>query len=201
MHLILASTSPRRRELLSLLKLPFTTLSTDIDESMRAGELPTDYILRMVADKAMASINLLADISEPTLILTADTIGVLANGKDILVKPTDKQDAFAMWQQMSGTHHEVWTAVQATLLNAKGEQVSSKQILEVTKVYFTELSHDEMASYWQTGEPADKAGGYAIQGLAGAWVERIEGSYTNVVGLPLAQVKQLIADIEKMSQE
>lgn len=208
-NLILASTSPRRRELLSLLDIPFTTASADIDESILANESPTDYIQRMVKQKAetfIASLDAKADVEKvnveidsPLLILTADTIGVMPDGQSILLKPTDKADAFAMWRQMSANCHYVWTAVQATLVNTSIDASANKQILwqqqilETTKVQFVELTEEDMEAYWQTGEPADKAGGYAIQGRAGAWVSRIEGSYSNVVGFPLAQVRELIA--------
>ncbi len=209
LNLILASTSPRRRELLSLLDIPFTTASADIDESILANESPTDYIKRMVKQKAeafIASLDAKADVEKvnveidsPLLILTADTIGVMPDGQSILLKPTDKADAFAMWRRMSGSCHCVWTAVQATLVDISVDISINKkilwqqQILETTKVQFIDLTEADMETYWQTGEPADKAGGYAIQGRAGVWVSRIEGSYSNVVGFPLAQVKELIA--------
>ncbi len=195
MNLILASTSPRRYELLSLLDMPFNTTSVDIDESVLGEEMPTNYIERMVRQKTQAFINqcqkqvILTDMS---LVLTADTIGVMPNGKDVLVKPINKADAFNMWKKMSDNQHEVWTAVQATLLNAQAEILWQRQITEVTSVQFTAIDEAEMESYWQTGEPADKAGGYAIQGKGAIWVKAIIGSYTNVVGLPLAQTKQLI---------
>lgn len=196
MKLILASSSPRRQELLKRLNQPFTVSTADIDESRLPSEAATDYINRMVANKAQAVLQnkqtMMQLQGSDALILTADTIGVLQNG-DVLLKPTNKDNAFTMWQNMAGTHHQVWTAVQATLINRLGEQVWSEQILEMTKVYFTDLTNSEMEDYWNSGEPTDKAGGYAIQGLASAWVEKIEGSYTNVVGLPLSQTKALIS--------
>lgn len=199
MNIVLASTSPRRHELLSRLNLPFNVVSVSVKEGILLGEQPKDYILRMVTTKANAVIESLPKeklLLESTLVITADTIGVLADN-EILTKPASKQNAFEMWQKMAGTHHFVWTAVQATLIDQTGKVAWSKQIIETTRVYFTQLTEQEMHAYWETGEPCDKAGGYAIQGLAAAWVERIEGSYTNVVGLPLAQTKALIEQAHK----
>lgn len=199
MNIVLASTSPRRHELLSRLNLPFNVVSVSVKEGILRGEQPKDYILRMVTTKANAVIESLPKeklLLESTLVITADTIGVLADN-EILTKPASKQNAFEMWQKMAGTHHFVWTAVQATLIDQTAKVVWSKQIIETTRVYFTQLTEQEMHAYWETGEPCDKAGGYAIQGLAAAWVDRIEGSYTNVVGLPLAQTKALIEQAHK----
>lgn len=186
MDIILASTSPRRRELLALADLDFTVMSVDIDESFEAGESATDYILRMVNTKAAAACHNI----DTALVITADTIGVLPDG-EILVKPVDKADAFAMWDKLSGGCHEIWTAVCATLVKA-GQIDAQKAMTVVTKVYFVPLTDTQKERYWATGEPKDKAGAYAIQGGAAAWVSRIEGSYTNVVGLPLAETLQLI---------
>ncbi|WP_434353287.1 Maf family protein [Psychrobacter sp. HD31] len=199
MNIVLASTSPRRHELLSRLNLPFNVVSVSVKEGILLGEQPKDYILRMVTTKANAVIESLPKeklLLESTLVITADTIGVLTNN-EILTKPASKQNAFEMWQKMAGTHHFVWTAAQATLIDQTAKVVWSKQIIETTRVYFTQLTEQEMHAYWETGEPCDKAGGYAIQGLAAAWVDRIEGSYTNVVGLPLAQTKALIEQAHK----
>lgn len=208
MKIILASGSPRRRELLQKAGLEFTVMSADIDESVQEAETPRAYIQRMVAQKAQAALALLN--AEPTLLagsescllLTADTIGILPDDQTILTKPQNSAHAMAMWQQMSASTHQVCTAVQATLIATTGAQASdtgliftpewSQSILESTAVTFVQLTTDEMQRYWQTGEPADKAGGYAIQGGAIHWVARIDGSYTNVVGLPLAQTLALI---------
>lgn len=228
--IILASGSPRRRELLTHVVEDFVVLSVDVDESKRPDETALQYINRMVADKAVASAaylnqvdhdtdanqSLLASVKDANalLLLTADTIGVLPNG-NVLLKPTDYDDAKAMWQSMSNTVHDVWTAVQVTLVKkttlskatvsktavnqttddsgrVQYHVIKQQSLLEQTSVYFTELTEQDMQTYWQTGEPADKAGGYAIQGRGAVWVRRIEGSYTNVVGLPLAQTKALI---------
>ena len=223
MNLILASGSPRRHELLTRAQLDFTVMSVDIDETPHVNEPPKDYIERMVASKAEAALEQLnkelnkklndrqTDLSESIIILTADTIGVLADGKTVLVKPDSREDAYRMWQQMSDETHQVWTAVQATQvsLTAKAANhpshkpvlqiVSQQQITERTDVTFIPLTEEMMENYWDSGEPADKAGGYGIQGLGAAWVSRINGSYTNVVGLPLAQTVALIKNITAIS--
>ena len=223
MNLILASGSPRRHELLTRAQLDFTVMSVDIDETPHVNESPKDYIERMVASKAEAALEQLnkklnkklndrqTDLSASLIILTADTIGVLADGKTVLVKPDSRADAYRMWQQMSDNTHQVWTAVQATqvLLSAKSSSsptsgrafqiVNQQQITERTDVTFIPLTEEMMQNYWDSGEPADKAGGYGIQGLGAAWVSRINGSYTNVVGLPLAQTVALIKNITAIS--
>ena len=223
MNLILASGSPRRHELLTRAQLDFTVMSVDIDETPHVNESPKDYIERMVASKAEAALEQLnkklnkklndrqTDLSASIIILTADTIGVLADGKTVLVKPDSRADAYRMWQQMSDNTHQVWTAVQATqvLLSAKSSSsptsgrafqiVNQQQITERTDVTFIPLTEEMMENYWDSGEPADKAGGYGIQGLGAAWVSRINGSYTNVVGLPLAQTVALIKNITAIS--
>ena len=221
MKLILASGSPRRHELLTRAQLDFTVMSVDINETPHVGEAPKDYIERMVATKAEAALQQLnkelnknlknnqTDLLESIIILTADTIGVLADGKTVLVKPDNRKDAYRMWQQMSDNVHEVWTAVQATQVSLSSKAandlnhepvlqvVNQQQITERTEVTFIALSAEMMSDYWDSGEPADKAGGYGIQGLGAAWVSRINGSYTNVVGLPLAQTLALINEIQE----
>ncbi|QUY52948.1 MULTISPECIES: Maf family protein [Psychrobacter] len=223
MDIILASGSPRRRELLAKAQLDFRVLSVDIDETPQDDELPKDYIERMVATKAMAAIEQLNGTleidengtNELIIILTSDTIGVLPDGKTVLVKPTDREHAYSMWQQMSDNIHEVWTAVQATKIQRlpKGTEhnaskrtqafqiIDQQQITERTAVTFIPLTTEMMSNYWDSGEPADKAGGYGIQGLGAAWVSRINGSYTNVVGLPLAQTLALIKDMTEGSED
>ncbi|WP_201503015.1 Maf family protein [Psychrobacter cibarius] len=219
MDIILASGSPRRRELLERAQLEFSTLSVDIDETQHDDESPTDYIERMVATKAEAAIQQLASrlktdkscFSDSLIILTSDTIGVLADGQTVLVKPVDREHAYSMWQQMSDNVHEVWTAVQATYVSLSSKAANSsthepvfqiinqQQITERTEVTFIALTAEMMSNYWESGEPADKAGGYGIQGLGAIWVSRINGSYTNVVGLPLPQTLALIQNVTDIS--
>lgn len=219
--IILASGSPRRLELLEVADVVPFVMPVDIDETWRQAEKPVDYIQRMVSEKAEAALTCQSQIAEhcklmgeqAAIILTADTIGVLAD-EQVLVKPTDKADAFAMWSQMSDSSHEVWTAVQASLVSLKDginnevlthealaqnalNKIWQQQILVKTEVLFVPLDEAMMTAYWHSGEPQDKAGGYAIQGHAAAWVSTIVGSYTNVVGLPLAQTLALIAAAEQ----
>jgi len=222
MDIVLASGSPRRRELLERAQLDFTILSVDIDETPLDNESPTDYIERMVATKADAAIQQLGDTSQvnhdsltsPFIVLTSDTIGVLSDGKTVLVKPVDREHAYSMWQRMSDNVHEVWTAVQATQVKLlpKVERspseptqclqiIDQQRITERTEVTFIPLTTQMMSDYWDSGEPADKAGGYGIQGLGAAWVSRINGSYTNVVGLPLAQTLALIKKMTEGSMD
>lgn len=198
--IILASTSPRRKKLLASADVDFEAMSVDIDESVGQHESPQDYIQRMVQCKAIAACNqLIKDqlvaSGYPKLVITADTIGVLPDGVSILVKPIDKADAIRMWTKMSGKSHSVWTAVQLSLVNASGNIIHTQIILERTTVEFVRLISRQMETYWSSGEPQDKAGGYAIQGKGAAWVSRINGSYTNVVGLPLAQTLMAIDSI------
>ena len=219
MDIILASGSPRRRELLERAQLEFSTLSVDVDETKHDDESPTDYIERMVATKAEAAIQQLASrlktdkscFSDSFIILTSDTIGVLADGQTVLVKPVDREHAYSMWQQMSDNVHEVWTAVQATYVSLSSKAANSsthepvfqiinqQRITERTEVTFIALTAEMMSNYWESGEPADKAGGYGIQGLGAIWVSRINGSYTNVVGLPLPQTLALIKNVTDIS--
>lgn len=219
MDIILASGSPRRRELLERAQLEFSTLSVDVDETQHDEESPTDYIERMVATKAEAAIQQLASrlktdkscFSDSLIILTSDTIGVLADGQTVLVKPVDREHAYSMWQQMSDNVHEVWTAVQATHVSLSSKVANSsthepvfqiinqQRITERTEVTFIALTAEMMSNYWESGEPADKAGGYGIQGLGAIWVSRINGSYTNVVGLPLPQTLALIKNVTDIS--
>ncbi|MEN2752295.1 Maf family protein [Psychrobacter sp. FBL11] len=221
MTIILASGSPRRRKLLSNAKLELDVMSVDIDETPNDNESPKEYIQRMIAAKADAAIMQLktnyhhdsfksCKLATSFIVLTADTIGVLPDGHTVLVKPADRAHAYRMWQQMSDSSHQVWTAVQATLVSFTDEvkelndrplkAVWQKQIIESTDVTFVPLTQNMMRNYWDSGEPADKAGGYAIQGLAAAWVTRINGSYTNVVGLPLAQTLALIDEAAKVQK-
>ncbi|HKQ73334.1 MAG TPA: Maf family protein [Blastocatellia bacterium] len=169
--LILASSSPRRAELLRAAGINFTVRAADIDESIRPNELPRDYVVRLSREKARAVAH------ENELTLGADTT-VVING-EIAGKPTDADDAGRMLRALSGRWHEVLTGV--TL--ARADQTLSA--IASTRVKFAQLSDAEINWYVSTGEPMDKAGAYAIQGYASLFVERIEGSYSNVVGLPM----------------
>jgi len=179
--LILASTSPRRREILAALGLDFTVVPVDVDESPQDGETPGDMALRLAVAKAAA-----ADAHDNNIVLGADTI-VAIDGR-ALGKPVDKADCLAMLERLSGRGHKVLTGV--ALHGAQGSQTA----LSETDVYFREISRDEALAYWQSGEPCDKAGAYAVQGLGGVFVERIEGSYSGVVGLPVFETATLLAN-------
>ena len=183
MRLILASQSPRRAELLRAAGYEFTVQTVDVDESLRSGEAPRDYVGRLASEKSGAGLAALgrpADVS----VLGADT--VVVNGRDILGKPRDAEDAARMLRRLSGRTHQVVTGVS---MRTAGEELST---VETTAVTFVPLSEDQIAWYVASGEGRDKAGAYAIQGLASRFVTRIEGSYSNVVGLPVAAVEQLI---------
>ena len=171
----LASTSPRRRELIRLLNVQCETLSPCIDEIRRDGEPAADYVVRLAREKAQAGVALAA---EERPVIGSDTIVVL--GGDILEKPRDAAHAFAMLSALSGCTHQVMTAV------AVSDRFRTLSTLIVTDVTFRRLSDDEINEYIQTGEPMDKAGAY------GRYVRKIIGSYHAVVGLPLVETEQLI---------
>ncbi|PVZ71932.1 Maf family protein [Pelagibaculum spongiae] len=181
----LASSSPRRVELLKSIGLEFAQLAADIDETPRPSEPSEEYVLRMAIEKAQAVLPKL-EIKMP--VLAADT-SVILDGK-ILGKPIGREDAFSIWRGLSGRNHQVVSAVALT----DGQQLLSQ--ISVTKVRFKVLTQAEMEYYWNTGEPADKAGGYGIQGLGGIFVEHIEGSYSGVVGLPLFETCNLLKEFK-----
>ena len=181
--LVLASASPRRRELLNQIGVEHRVAPVDLDESRGAGEAPPEYVVRLARDKAEAGWQRLAD-REREVVLAADTAVVL--GDDILGKPRDRADGLAMLLQLSGRTHQVLTAV---ALRDAGGVVSQ---LSESLVTFRPISRDEAEQYWATGEPRDKAGAYAIQGRAAVFIERIEGSYSGVMGLPLFETARLL---------
>ncbi len=179
-RLILASGSPRRRELLDRLGFTFTVRPAVIDESPQDGELPSEYVLRLAGAKAQA-------IAEPgELVLAADTVVVV--DEELLGKPRDAADAHRMLRRLSGREHAVVTGV-AICDRQRALQVA---VVESTVVCFAELAEEEIAWYVETGEPLDKAGAYAVQGLGALFVEAIDGNYSNVVGLPLPATYRLL---------
>ena len=184
MELILASASPRRRELLEQIGVHYRCEPADIDESRQEGEKPADYVLRMAQEKAgtVAARYPGQDVAG----LAADTSVVL--DEDVLGKPDDHFQGLGMLARLSGRSHSVLTGL--CLITPDGE--SEAQVVE-TGVEFIQLSRELCEAYLATDEPWDKAGGYGIQGLAGAFVRSIEGSYSNVVGLPLAETWQLLS--------
>ena len=183
--LYLASGSPRRRELLAQIGVNFDVVAAEVDESPLPNELPADYVCRLSKMKAKAGIVTARNLGLPERpTLGADTTVLLGN--QILGKPKNQTDALAMLTRLSGTSHVVLTAV--TLI--KGEK--STTCLSESKVEFRPLTKTEMLSYWATGEPADKAGAYGIQGMGAVFVKAIHGSYSGVVGLPLAETAELL---------
>lgn len=179
--LILASASPRRRELLAHLDLPFVVQVADIDETPLAHEGAMALALRLAREKAAAVAQ-----RAPTdaVILAADT--VVAVDDQLLGKPDDRAMARQMMKRLSGRGHSVVTAVAVA-----GQGVVVAEAV-TTKVWLRPICDAEIDWYWDSGEPADKAGGYAIQGIGGRFVERIDGSYSNVVGLPLVETERLL---------
>ncbi len=173
--LILASASPRRTEILRSAGLEFRVQPGTVEEQPHFGEEPLKYVRRLARDKALA-----ASAAETDIVLAADTV-VVVDGA-ILEKPADHEDAARMLRLLSGRDHEVITGI--CLRRGSGLIVEA----ESTRVFFTPLSEREVLDYVASGEPMDKAGAYAIQGLASKFVERVEGCYFNVVGLPVALV-------------
>lgn len=176
----LASVSPRRQELLNQIGVPHVVVGAHIDEAVHAGESPHDYVQRMARSKAMevwkehSSLPVLG--ADTTVVLDGATLG----------KPRDRSDALQMLARLSGRTHEVLTAVALTTLGGTGVRVS------VSSVRFRSLSAEECAAYWDTGEPRDKAGAYAIQGRAAVFIESLQGSYSGVMGLPLFETVELL---------
>ena len=187
MRLILASASPRRAEILRDAGIGFETRVAMVDESRRPSELPDDYVRRLALAKAQAAMN--AKDDGDILYVGADTI-VLA-GDAILGKPESEEEARAMLWQLSGAVHEVRTGLAVLRRPVSTERV----VVETTRVHFAPLSEEDIDSYVATGEPFDKAGAYAIQGVAGRYVTRVEGCYFNVVGLPLARLWSLMREL------
>lgn len=183
-QLVLASASPRRRELLDQIGVDYLCEPADIDETPVPGEAPADYVQRMARQKALA----VADCypSPQYAVLAADTTVMI--DEDVLGKPRDHFDGLAMLARLSGRRHSVMTAV---CLHHSGGLTT--QLVE-TSVEFVQLTRQLCESYLATDEPWDKAGGYAIQGLGGVFVKSIQGSYSNVVGLPLSTTWQMLTD-------
>jgi septum formation protein len=180
--LVLASRSPRRREILQQAGIPFVVRPADVDETPRTCELPRDYVTRIAREKAGAVV-----AGEGEIVLAADTT-VVIDGQ-ILAKPEDPADAVRMLSLLSGRRHQVLTAICFRSATRGIEDCAE------TEVWFAPLSGEEIAAYAASGEPMDKAGAYAIQGLASKFVERIEGCYFNVMGLPVAMVYRYLREL------
>jgi len=196
MRLILASASPRRAELLRAAGFEFEILVVDIDEAVRPAEQPEDYVRRLAMEKSARAIATIGPSPNPpkggshvldTIVLGADT-AVVIDG-DILGKPRDAADAASMLRRLSGRPHEVMTGI-----SLRGPEWEAGRV-ETTTVEFSPLNAADIAWYVESGEGRDKAGAYAIQGLASRFIPRVAGSYSNVVGLPIAAVHELLAEI------
>ncbi|MFI3274896.1 Maf family protein [Vibrio sp.] len=208
-HLVLASGSPRRKELLSQLGYEFSVLVTDVEECKHAQETAEEYVKRLSLDKALAALSLVTtnpsekqhvasgsdtvvvssdaiSLDSETVVLGSDTV-VVSQGQ-VLEKPADFSDSKRMLTQLADGRHQVMTAVSVV------SEEKQKTEIVITDVWFKPLSEKEIEQYWQTGEPCDKAGSYGIQGLGGRFVTRIEGSYYAVVGLPLFETDLLLQE-------
>src|SRR5437763_463282 len=185
-RLILASASPRRAELLRAAGYSFETVVSEIDESVRAGETPGQYVRRLAAEKSAAAVSAAPG---DAIVLGADTTVVVDDG--VLGKPKDNDESVAMLRRLSGRRHEVLTGVS---LRQGAFEVGR---VETTAVWFATLTNEDIAWYVESGEGRDKAGAYAIQGLASRFIPRIEGSYANVVGLPVACVVELMELLQR----
>jgi septum formation protein len=190
----LASRSPRRAELLRTLGVDFAIIDVDVDETPHSGESPPAYVRRLALAKAAAG---RARVAAGAPVLAADTTVVVDD--DVLGKPRDGADAARMLAALSGRWHAVFTGVALDCVAAADAHGLEKaavgaidSVVVATRVLFRTLRTDEIARYWASGEPADKAGAYAVQGLGGAFVRRLDGSFSNVVGLPLAETLALL---------
>jgi septum formation protein len=179
--LVLASVSPRRRELLAQIGIAHLVSGADIDEAVLAGETPADYVVRMACAKARAVRARGGELP----VLAADTT-VVIDGL-ILAKPRDRAEAIAMLGALSGRTHQVLTAVALASLTGVASRVSASEVRLRT------VTAQECAAYWESGEPRDKAGGYAIQGRGALFIEHLSGSFSGVMGLPLYETGQLLA--------
>ena len=181
----LASGSPRRRELLQQIGVSFRVVETAVDEAVLMGEAPRAYVTRLATAKADAGWQIRRDATDVP-VLAADTAVVL-DGK-ILGKPADREDAEGMLRQLSGRTHEVLTAIALRTANGLQSRISRSEVT------FRSIAAGEAQAYWETGEPSDKAGAYAIQGRAAVFVADLRGSYSGVMGLPLFETAELLSD-------
>ncbi|MBE9533280.1 MAG: septum formation inhibitor Maf [Proteobacteria bacterium] len=191
-EIYLASKSPRRRELLTQIAVKFSVLPADVDESRLSGESPKDYVRRVAIAKAQAGWDSLADADKKP-VLGSDTSVILEN--TVLGKPIDEQNAKQMLQQLSGRNHQVMTAV--AVVSNNGVQCE----LSISNVTFAVLSDADIAWYIATKEGTDKAGGYAVQGLAAVFIDKIEGSYSAIMGLPLREMSLMLMQLAGQDNE
>ncbi len=180
-QIILASASPRRKELLDQINVSYRVYPVDLDETPWPDEAPLAYVQRVAAEKSAAC---KAQLNTEIPVLAADTAVIL--GAVIMGKPKDKADAMDMLTQLSGKTHQVYSAI-----SLRGRE--HVQAVSITEVTFRCLTEQEILDYWHSGEPVDKAGSYAIQGRGGVFVESIKGSFSGVVGLPLFETAELLS--------
>ena len=180
-QIILASASPRRKELLDQIKVTYKVYPVDLDETPLPNESPLNFVQRLAAEKSAACRN---QLKTEIPVLAADTAVIL--GCIIMGKPKNQADALAMLTQLSGKTHQVFSAI-----SLRGREHG--QAVSITEVTFRRLTEREILDYWRSGEPVDKAGSYAIQGLGGVFVEAIQGSFSGVVGLPLFETAELLS--------
>jgi septum formation protein len=188
--LYLASSSPRRRELLEQIGIKFELVpELDVDESLRAAETPEQYVVRLAHEKALAGFCKISKAEKDQSLAMIPVLGAdtcIALDGEILGKPTSREEGIGMLQSLSGRSHKVLTAI--SLFDGNLEQ----QYLSSSIVEFKILELDEIVSYWETGEPVDKAGAYAIQGIAAKFISNLQGSYSGVVGLPLYELSEML---------
>ena len=189
MKIILASASPRRAEILSDAGISFEPLPVDVDETPRSGENAEAMCTRLAQAKVRAAVARLGAVSEPAIIVAADT--AVEIGGEILGKPASPEAAREMLLRLSGKTHRVLTALALVRL----PDGAAQSALESTEVRFATLDRKEVDEYVATGEPMDKAGAYAIQGRGGRFIERVDGCYFNVVGLPLARLCRVLKEL------
>ena len=180
LQLIMASSSPRRRELLDQIQVSYKVLPVNIDESHMPGETAEQFVMRMAIEKAAASY----EQNPHCVALGSDTI--VAIGSTILGKPENKAHAIEILSLLSGNTHQVMTAVAIHCSEYK------ECVMSVSEVEFTELTRQQIEAYWDTGEPVDKAGAYGVQGIAAQFIKNISGSYSGIMGLPLFETAQLL---------
>ncbi|HEX7046447.1 MAG TPA: Maf family protein [Gammaproteobacteria bacterium] len=184
-NLVLASASPRRKTLLAQIGIEYTAHPVDLDETADPNETADAYVKRLALAKARTCRDL-ATMPDDAVFLGADTAVVLDG--EILGKPRDREDAFSMLRRLSGREHQVLTAVALV----RGEREAMR--ISTSRVGFADVSDAAIAAYWKTGEPADKAGAYGIQGYAAAFIHHVSGSYSGVVGLPLFETVELLRE-------
>ena len=194
MRVILGSSSPRRKELLSLITSDFEVIKPSFEEKQKEGEKALDYAMRNSISKAESILKDLGEVRD-TLIISSDTIGLL--NERVFEKPRSEAQAFEMLRSLSGSTHQIITSFSIIYMDSQAQKnLHSENV--VTEVTFTDLSDEMISSYIKTGEPMDKAGAYGIQAGAAGFVETISGSYTNVVGLPVAQLRRAIGKLCKI---